>query len=1014
MKNYRLTGTLISFFFILFCQGQNRISQDLSLKTWKLWLDKDAEWINDELFLPPVDITLLPSNSPTCGWNQLENQGIEVTLPTTVEEHFWGENGATFGVTGNYVGVSWFTSKVFIPEQYKGKRITLNFESVRQRAEIYINRQLTGYDVIGNTPFEVDISAHVKYNKENLIAIRITDPNGNFTWRDYEHFNWGKYQIMPSHGFGGITGKLIMEVTDPVYIRDVFVKNTLNAKEIEVEVELSNKIAGELEFVLSDNQSGEIIVSQKQTASLNQPLLKKSITCKKAKLWSPDHPHLYTITTKWKGADGSQDEFKRRFGFRSFEVKNVNGDRQFCLNGERIFLLSSISWSFWPVNGIRASDSWAKRQIETAKALGLNMLNFHRAIGQPNVFDYADELGLLYYQEPGGYHNNFPNQSPEQIDFYNKWRREKMFRMMKRDRSRPSLVIYNFQNERSIPPSKQDSADLLDAQRIDPTRIITYDSPHRFPAFGYNPKTPQPHKLHVLPYQAGLQDYGWWDEHHAGGPGCYYNGIYKSSSDYYKFSDNKPEIVFWGEEGAIGTPPQLGLIIDENESIGNKGWEATDYKKWYNAYEDFLQNNPEFRTSYKSVNDLCKSIGDVAYYYQGRVIENCRINNVTDGYVINGWEAMKLENHSGIVDNYRNPKGNVELISRYNRPLYIAVKIANKIVPRNNEVSADFFIVNQIGIKGKYDLLINATNKDKVIFSQTIPVKISGGNIFGELLIEKIKISGLPSGYTSVSAVLLKDKKEIAKGDDLVFAVEMPILKTETPICVLDTSGIISNFLAANDITTVDLKNNKPTGSVAIVGEALPPYNKPLVTPILEWINNGNTLIVIGSSHEWCEYLASKEIIDYRSCKTLGKVWYGGNFFSKPHPLFDGLPQGKVFNWEYQCFSTYDKKRIGMRIFSGETVVAAVSDHQKEIYSALSIIPLGRGKIILSSLDILSSLTKYHTGIEGQDKTLEGENAALNNLSKAENDYPKLIAQRLFLNMVKAGISLDNFSITRH
>ena len=36
--------------------------------------------------------------------------------------------------------------------------------------------------------------------------------------------------------------------------------------------------------------------------------------------------------------------------------------------------------------------------MESAKKLGLNMLNFHRTIGHSNVLDYADELGLLYFE----------------------------------------------------------------------------------------------------------------------------------------------------------------------------------------------------------------------------------------------------------------------------------------------------------------------------------------------------------------------------------------------------------------------------------------------------------------------------------------------------------------------------------------------------------------------------------------------------------------------------------------
>ncbi len=50
--------------------------------------------------------------------------------------------------------------------------------------------------------------------------------------------------------------------------------------------------------------------------------------------------------------------------------------------------------------------NWQKNKLLDAKRLGLNMLNFHRTIGQRNVLDYADELGLLYFEEPGG--NSLP------------------------------------------------------------------------------------------------------------------------------------------------------------------------------------------------------------------------------------------------------------------------------------------------------------------------------------------------------------------------------------------------------------------------------------------------------------------------------------------------------------------------------------------------------------------------------------------------------------------------------
>ena len=113
-------------------------------------------------------------------------------------------------------------------------------------------------------------------------------------------------------------------------------------------------------------------------------------------MWSTDSPHLYDLSVSV-----GTDNYTQRFGFRWFEVKDIHGDKQF-LEWKRIVLRTAISWSFWPDNGITPSDELARRQVESAKKLGLNMLNFHRTIGHSNVLDYADELGLLYFEEPGG------------------------------------------------------------------------------------------------------------------------------------------------------------------------------------------------------------------------------------------------------------------------------------------------------------------------------------------------------------------------------------------------------------------------------------------------------------------------------------------------------------------------------------------------------------------------------------------------------------------------------------
>jgi hypothetical protein len=723
-----------------------------------------------------------------------------------------------------------------------------------------------------------------------------------------------------------------------------------------------------------------------------------------ANLWDVDHPNLYKLTVNWKGNNVSADSYSKRFGFRWFEVRDIDGDKQFYLNNKRIVLRTSISWGFWPVNGIAPSDALARKQVADAKRLGLNMLNFHRTIGQTNVLDYADEMGLLYFEEPGG--NSYPENlfnprndlEKKQTDFYLTVRTEKLMRMIRRDRSHPSLVIYNMHNERGALPQTVDRKQMQAGHQLDESRIMTYNSCNG--DIKLNEPDPK-FKLHLMPYDTSFYDYGWFDQHHAGGPGTYHDALYSNPSDYLRYTDHKNEIVYYGEEGAIGTAPRLQLIRDEILRTGrDRGWESEAYLKWFDAYDGFIKKNG-FLKSFPNVDSLTRKMGNVAYYYQGRIIENARINNIIDGYAINGWESMKLENHSGVVDNYRNLKGDADLIARYNKPLYIAVKLNHKVIPVGGTVTADLFIVNEKNIKGNAEIeLLVKDNKGSVYFTKKQAVNISGGAVYGQLLVKGIVIPVNKEGYSSVSVTLKQGPAIICTGDDQVFAVKPDTKGVSTGLVVADTSGIIPGYLRSVGINNFKTyTSGKPDGEVMVVGAFEPQQTgNPLVTDVLEWVNNGNTLVIISNYESWAPYLAKKEVIDFRGLQEMGKSWYGGNYFVKESALFTGLPQGCVFNWEYQCLATYNKKRFGMRMQSGETIVGCVSDHKQDVYSALSIISHGRGKIILNALDILSCLktAKPEKKAEG-----DGENAAMNTFNAMAGNPANIVGQQLLLNMLK-------------
>ena len=92
---------------------------------------------------------------------------IDVSVPGTVEEYFFDAiSGERKGEreTGDYKGVSWWGRKFTVPASAKGRRVALFFkEGIRQRAEVFVNRKLVGYELVLQSPFEVDVSDVVNF-----------------------------------------------------------------------------------------------------------------------------------------------------------------------------------------------------------------------------------------------------------------------------------------------------------------------------------------------------------------------------------------------------------------------------------------------------------------------------------------------------------------------------------------------------------------------------------------------------------------------------------------------------------------------------------------------------------------------------------------------------------------------------------------------------------------------------------------------------------------------------------
>ncbi|MEW6746066.1 MAG: malectin domain-containing carbohydrate-binding protein [Planctomycetota bacterium] len=725
--------------FASLCWAQQSLSLDQA--QWRLLPDPETPWRDDRLFLPgEVRLAELAANPPTGGWSILDDaHRIPVTLPATVEQHFWG----TFGFrryqdeyyletdddqvkNGSYRGVSWWWCSVTVPREFAGKRVFLDVRAARLRVEVYWNRKLVGYHLIGETPFRCDVTSVVRPGEKNQLAIRITNPGGRFDWVDTKLWKWGAYEFQAGHGFGGLDAGLQLSAHDPVYIDALWVLNDPQPRKIHAHAELVNTtphpFLGHIRYVADDpddpNHIGPEVTQDVILAPHERRHVSTVLEDATGTLWDLDHPKLYSLRAELEGGANSpiasaggpwKDASETTFGFRWFAVDGLGTNAVLRLNGKRIRLISAISWGFWGLNGLFPTPELARREVEAARALGLNCLQFHRNIGRTEVLEAGDRLGLLRYMEPGGGQTalgerySFSAESPTgSIDtsgahgdaetFAERYMEEKVLRMVRAHRGHPSLVIYCLQNE--IHPDLENPRIFRLLRRIhaeDPSRIVILKS-----------GIPPVNQAWMLPYSndvlidKGDGTSGWRDEHTVGGPGVWRDELYEDPEHFTHRSTVSGEIVAWGEMLGAAVPDNHTAMLRFIKERGDKSYDKADHEEQLEAYRLFL-DRWGFRASFPRAENLFQQIGAKCYEFWGRVIETARLAEANDYLVISGWESTAIENHSGLVDNLRGFKSKPELLAQRLAPLRLAVKPRSLVWKPGDQALFDIFLINETG-----------------------------------------------------------------------------------------------------------------------------------------------------------------------------------------------------------------------------------------------------------------------------------------------------------------------------
>jgi beta-galactosidase len=992
---------------------------------WNLWIDQAAAWQDDAIYLPDdVDLAKLPANPPSGGWRDLYARAFAaggganyavVTLPATVEQYFWGGYGsrsytpeeyrwaATDPVpqNGAYRGVSWWWRTIEIPETMKGKRILLYVRGARMRAEVYLNEKLVGYSIMEELPFECDLTAAAMPGGPNRLAIRITNPGGRYDWVDGSTIRWGKVNVYRSHGFGGLDREIVLyAVPRNARIADAWALNTPEPRTIRAFAKVEGAASGPVRFEVLEIASDRVLASATaEVASADSAgarMASASLSCKSARLWDLATPVLYRLRVTLPVA-GGRDVRVRTFGFRWFAPEGLGTNALFRLNGRRIKLYSSISWGYWGMNGLWPTPALAEREVRQAKRLGLNCLNFHRNVGKEEVFRQHDRLGLLRYMEPGGGKlaigrlpagtaANAPDvvmQSPqdEANRFSQKFMLAKCRAMVRAFRSHPSLIQYTLQNEIGANLSNPETFVPLDEMhKEDPSRSVVLDdgfTARKAPQAWYSPYDDRMHRSDQEPWA------DWWNNHQGAGD-QWYDEFYKDADNFTYREPLKPALVEFGEMEGCAVADDHALMVHqiETRAFGGDGtsYDLTDHKEILAAYNRFL-DRWGFRSAFPTASDLFRAMGVKVYESWQQYLENVRICDEVDFAVISGWESTAIENHSGIVDNLRNFKGDPDLIASSLKPVRPVAKQHKLCYAAGESAVFDLYLFNETGKAVQGKLRFSMTDPGGAVtelgswvapasvadqFSYTIETAVTTPALVREGIYRfHFSVDGAPgSGFTreiwvantkpafarpitvGVSGILASLRSQLAELPGVTVADFALGAKYD----LIVAGGVVKG--SKLDTATVDETGLDEVPMRGETADTQPPGRIP--DEVLAAVRAGTPLLAAVPDDSLADGVA-KQLAAAGSFTYRGQVgdlrapWMGNWLFVREHATFAELPANRVLGVHYQA---HGKQSNGLEIERAagasdpEVIMGYSRGHDRGIGAASFVCRLGSTPVL--------------------------------------------------------------------
>ena len=340
------------------------------------------------------------------------------------------------------MGIGWYRYELTPKDEWKGKRIVLDFQGIMLVGDVYLNGKRIGGTDYGYLGFDIDLSKLLKWGQSNEIAVKADTQNpANSRWftgaglyRDVNLIVTNKNLFFPRH---------------PLFIR------TQGNKEVKIKAEIINQqkvVKGQSAAKMPVgvrilDADGKVVAEQKNDIHFNAKWRDReyelpSISLENTKLWSPDSPYLYTAEVTLYDSEGNiADQIKEPFGVRTIEIVPQKG---LLVNGKKVLLKGYANHHTLGALGAAAYPRAIEKRLKLMKEFGMNHIRTSHNPYSEDFLKLCDKYGILVVDEL--YDKWLTQYAGGRVDWESLWQKD-VPEWVKRDRNHPSVVMWSLGNE---------------------------------------------------------------------------------------------------------------------------------------------------------------------------------------------------------------------------------------------------------------------------------------------------------------------------------------------------------------------------------------------------------------------------------------------------------------------------------------------------------------------------------------------------------------------------------------